>query len=138
MTDQQEFRGLGEPMSPPGGPTMAEVRKHYEEQRQFFAATSHPLPVPIEQLVEWRERINEIRREVNAHGLHFEAVISHRDPASQTDPAILYGKPLAWSDNQKMIEALARAARDPAKIVRVEARVMSSTRTVVEVEVITP
>lgn len=99
-------------------------------------AIEDTVTVPAEVVDGWKERIIALQGEVMAHGLSLEAVISNSGLGP--DPAILYGKPLAVTDTQKMIERLARAARDPSKVVRVDVRVYSGTRTVVEVEVVTP
>lgn len=134
MTDQQELKGV---FRTPFGECVPESGEVYHP-----ATSATGDPIPHEQVKEWWDRINEIRREINAAGLCFEAVIYNPPIApfcgGQREPATLYGKPLAVTATQQMIDKLAEVARDPATIVRHEVRVMSRTRTVVEVEVVTP
>ena len=153
MTDQQKFSEFGtafgkcvaqsgEVFHPATGFT-EDLEQHInlmrERERAFcrrVGAIEDIVTVPAEVVDGWKERIIALQGEVMAHGLSLEAVISNSGPCP--DPAILYGNPLAVTDTQKMIERLARAARDPSKVVRVDIRVHSGTRTVVEVEVVTP
>lgn len=70
---------------------------NHQEFRRPHTAYTHVVTVPIPVVEEWKRRIAQLEREINAHGLRFEAVISNPgDPwmATPGEPATLHGKPL--------------------------------------------
>lgn len=71
------------------GPSCAEwvkdsIKKSHEEGVTFKHAINpsveHTVTVTRSQMREWQNRIDQLRAEVNAHGLKFEAVISNPSP----------------------------------------------------------
>lgn len=82
---------------------------NHQEFRRHHTAYTHVVTVPIPVVEEWKRRIAQLEREINAHGLCFEAVISNPgDPwmATPGEPATLYGKPLFFPDESELIGPL--------------------------------
>lgn len=111
VIDLKGLRGWPEPVSTPGGPTMGDLREEFLRARFASGFTHDPTPptATAAQIRDWWERINQIRREVNAAGLALEASIHHPGPEpwkKQGHVAELYGRPLAWEE--EVIKATSR------------------------------
>lgn len=68
-------------------PSLAELWKDHDDKTQTIGFSWGLIPgmtgmvvVPVEKVQEWEAKIEAIRAEVAAHGLHFEAVISNPGP----------------------------------------------------------